>query len=158
MLRGCDVPETSGRTTPFPISPCIGLGLHCPLSYLRDGRLLPHLFTLTRRGERFAFCCTCRELALTQVPLAFTRNPVLWCPDFPLHNEFIIQRMTTSRKFHFNSKIISRHKQSCRIDRIEWAFARLRQKIPHHLKPLSDTLSIFDQKGGQGMVALWLLS
>ena len=82
---GCDVPETIGRATRFPISPCIGLGLHCPSSRLGGGGLLPHHFNLTFERRRYVFCCTCRELALTQAPPVFTGNPALRCPDFPLH-------------------------------------------------------------------------
>ena len=96
--RRCGVPETMGRTTRFPISPCIELGLQCPLSCPRGGELLPHHFTLTRLSERFIFCCTGRKLVLMQASLVFTRNSVLRCPDFPLFGKITKQRMTTSRK------------------------------------------------------------
>ena len=95
---GCDVPETIRRATWFPISPCIGLGLHCPSSRLGGGGLLPHHFNLTFERRRYVFCCTCRELALTQAPPAFTGNPALRCPDFPLPEQKLEQRMTASRK------------------------------------------------------------
>ena len=95
---GCGVPETIGRATRFPISPCIGLGLHCPLGRPSGGGLLPHHFNLTFNRGRYVFCCTCRELALTQVPPDFTGNPALRCPDFPLLPRLQEQRMTASRK------------------------------------------------------------
>ena len=96
---GCDVPETIGRATRFPISPCIGLGLHSPFGCPSGGELLPHLFNLASRERRYVFCCTCRELALTQAPPVFTGNPALRCPDFPLPMKLHEQRMTASRKY-----------------------------------------------------------
>jgi hypothetical protein len=96
---GCGVPETIGRATRFPISPCIGLGLHCPLDCSSGGRLLPHHFNLTFHGGRYIFCCTCRELALRQAPPDFSGNPALRCPDFPLLLLAQEQRMTASRKY-----------------------------------------------------------
>ena len=100
--RRCGIPETMERVTRFPISPCIGLGLHCLPGYPDNGGLLPLHFTLTSWLERrYFFCCTCREASLTKPPLAFTRNPTLWCPDFPLLKNKFEQRTTTSRKFLF---------------------------------------------------------
>ena len=100
----CDVPETIRRATWFPISPCIGLGLHCLPSCLGSGGLLPHLFNLAFARRRYVFCCTCRELALTQAPPVFTGNPALRCPDFPLFEQMLEQRMTASRKLIVGSE------------------------------------------------------
>ena len=47
----------------FPIWSCSGWGLPCRFRYRKRGALLPHPFTLTSRGWRFAFCCTGRRLA-----------------------------------------------------------------------------------------------
>ncbi len=86
------------RVARFPISSCIGLGLPCPSDCSNGGGLLLHLFTLTSLKRRFVFCGTIRELALKQAPPAFTRNPTLWCPDFPLLCPKAWERMTASRK------------------------------------------------------------
>ena len=50
----------------------------------RRGGLLLHLFTLTRFRGRFAFCYTGRQSAFRRSAPAFTGNPALRCPDFPL--------------------------------------------------------------------------
>jgi len=86
LLPGCDQPETIGWATPFPIWSCTGLGLSCLLDCSQSGGLLPHLFTLTPRllEGRFVFCDTFRHFALRRNAPAFTGNPALWCPDFPL--------------------------------------------------------------------------
>jgi len=156
-LGRCGVPETMGRATRFPISPCIGLGLHCPLGRPRGGRLLPHHFNLTFNWGRYIFCCTCRELALKQAPPDFTGNPALRCPDFPLHLLAQEQRMTASRKYNeftapcfiaisitVCSAIIYRHKQYDHIGRIEWVSVRLERMKLRHWIPAGCTRSIFD--------------
>ena len=96
----CGVRRTRNhrRVARFPISSCSGLGLPCPLNRSSGGGLLPHLFTLTPRKERFIFCGTGRELTFTQAPPVFTGNPTLWCPDFPLAGKLASKRMTASRK------------------------------------------------------------
>jgi len=59
-----------GQRLSLPIWSCSGWGLPCHSCYHERGALLPHPFTLTRRGIaeryqawRFAFCCTGRRLA-----------------------------------------------------------------------------------------------
>jgi hypothetical protein len=52
-----------GQRHSFPIWSCSGWGLPCRHCYQQRGALLPHHFTLTSRGWRFTFCCTCRGLA-----------------------------------------------------------------------------------------------
>ena len=86
------------RAARLPISSCIGLGLPCPSDCSNGGGLLPHLFTLTSRKRRFVFCGTLCELAFKQAPPVFTRNPALWCPDFPLLCPKAWERTTASRK------------------------------------------------------------
>ena len=45
----------TGRAAPrFPIWPCSRWGFPCPFAYAQGGRLLPYLFTLTRRSLRNA--------------------------------------------------------------------------------------------------------
>jgi len=48
----------------LPIWSCSVWGLPCPVPHGTSGALLPHLFTLTRRGERYVFCGTGRLRAL----------------------------------------------------------------------------------------------
>ena len=68
----------SGRAANFlPIWSCSVWGLPCLLRYRRSGALLPHLFTLTRRGERYIFCGTSRLAALT--PRSRTLSGTLPC-------------------------------------------------------------------------------
>jgi len=60
-----------------PIWSCSVWGLPCLLHYCRSGALLPHLFTLTRRGERYILCGTGRPQALK--PASRTLSGTLPC-------------------------------------------------------------------------------
>ena len=100
---GCDIPGIEERAARSPILPCTGLGLSCLLCYLRSGELLPPLFTLTLRNlkdrsGRFIFCDTIRHDRLPDRAPAFTGNPALRCPDFPLN--FSTKRTPTPRNRH----------------------------------------------------------
>ena len=86
----CDIPGIIGRAARSPILPCTELGLSCLLCYLRSGELLPPHFTLTHaeprlRIRRYIFCDTIRHAGLPRSAPAFTGNPALRCPDFPLN-------------------------------------------------------------------------
>ena len=73
------------RAARFPILPCTGLGLSSPHCYLWSGELLPPRFTLTSgKPKAVIFCDTIRHARLPSRAPAFTGNPALWCPDFPL--------------------------------------------------------------------------
>lgn len=61
----------------LPIWSCSVWGLPCLRHYCRSGALLPHLFTLTRRGERYIFCGTGRPRALK--PASRTLSGTLPC-------------------------------------------------------------------------------
>ena len=68
----------SGRAANFlPIWSCSVWGLPCLRRYRRSGALLPHLFTLTRRGERYILCGTSRLAALK--PRSRTLSGTLPC-------------------------------------------------------------------------------
>ena len=69
----------TGLPTP-PIWPCSGWGLHGSQHYCRDGELLPHLFTLTRRSGRFVSVA----LSVGSPRPAVSGHPVRWSSDFPL--------------------------------------------------------------------------
>ena len=68
----CDLPEgsdapsrcVSAEADSLPIWSCSVWGLPCLGHCCPSGALLPHHFTLTRRGGRFIFCCTGRLPAL----------------------------------------------------------------------------------------------
>ena len=105
------------RAARFPILPCTGMGLSSLHCYLWSGELLPPLFTLTSgKPEAVIFCDTIRHARLPSRAPAFTGNPALRCPDFPLipegtserpHAEVdsstLLNRATTaSGKFRFN--------------------------------------------------------
>jgi hypothetical protein len=61
----------------LPIWSCSVWGLPCHSHYWLRGALLPHLFTLTRRGERYVFCGTGRPWAFT--PTSRTLSGTLPC-------------------------------------------------------------------------------
>jgi len=61
------------------------MGLSSLHRYLWSGELLPPLFTLTSgKPEAVVFCDTVRRDRFPCRAPAFTRNPALRCPDFPL--------------------------------------------------------------------------
>jgi hypothetical protein len=81
------------RAARFPILPCTGMGLSSPHCYLWSGELLPPLFTLTSgKPEAVIFCDTIRHARLPSRAPAFTGNPALRCPDFPLIPERTSER------------------------------------------------------------------
>lgn len=81
------------RAARFPILPCTGMGLSSLHCYLWSGELLPPLFTLTSgKPEAVIFCDTIRHARLPSRAPAFTGNPALRCPDFPLTPEGTSER------------------------------------------------------------------
>ncbi len=69
----------AGRPCP-PIWPCSGWGLPGLRCYHQSGELLPRLFTLTRRGERYLSVA----LSVGSPRPAVNGHPVRWSSDFPL--------------------------------------------------------------------------
>jgi hypothetical protein len=63
-MTGLETSRTACAVHVIPIRSCSRWGLPCHRRCRRCGGLLPHPFTLTCRGRRFAFCGTFPEVAL----------------------------------------------------------------------------------------------